>query len=102
MIQCSVFKVRGILKNMKIQTELLHLRHDFFCKLYTLGRLVIYTFTFRYSLASRAFPKAKYSVVCTELLMGSKFYFSQWRIHFSQSIFSEKYLNFNGIEYFIH
>ena len=66
MIQCSVFKVRGILKNMKIQTELLHLRHDFFCKLYTLGRLVIYTFTFRYSLASRAFPKAKYSVVCTE------------------------------------
>ena len=27
-------------------------------KLYTLSKLVIYTFTFRYSLTSRAFPQA--------------------------------------------
>ena len=33
--------------------------------LYTYN-LVLYTFTFRYSLARRAFPKAKYYVVCTQ------------------------------------
>ena len=39
----------------------------FFCKLYTLSKSVIYTFTFRYSLASRVFPNAKYYVIHTEL-----------------------------------
>ena len=43
----------------------------------------ICTFTFWYSLASRAFPKAKYSVVCTEFPVGLKFYSSKWKIHFS-------------------
>ena len=36
------------------------------CTLYTPSKLVIYTFTFRYSLARRAFLKPKYYVVCTE------------------------------------
>ena len=34
--------------------------------------------------------------------MGSKFHFSQWKIHFSQFIFIDKYLKFTEIEYFIH
>ena len=76
---------------------------DFFCKLNTLSKtlsyIVLYTFTFRYSLASRAFGKAKYYVVCTEFPMDSKF---QWKIHFSQFIFIYKYLKFKEIEYFIH
>ena len=70
--------------------------------IYTLSKLVIYTFTFRYSLASRAFPEAKYSVVCTEFPMGSKFYFSQWKIHFSQLISIDKYLKFKETDYLIH
>ena len=36
----------------------------------TLSKLV-YTFTLRYSVASRAFPKATISVVCTEFPVGS-------------------------------
>ena len=46
---------------------------------------LVYTFTLRYSLASRAFPKATISVVCTELPAGSKFHFSQWKIFFPNS-----------------
>ena len=65
--------------------------------IYILNNLVIYTFAFRYNLGSRAFPKAKYSVVCAEFPMGSKFYFSKQKIHFSLCIFSEKYF-----EYFTH
>ena len=52
-----------------------------------------HTLTFRY-LDGRAFPKAENS-------MGSKFYFSHWKIHFSQFIFIDKYLIFKEIEYFI-
>ena len=70
--------------------------------IYTLSKLVIYFFTFRYSLASRAFLKAKYSVFCTEFSMGSKFYFSQWKIHFSKFISIDKYLKFKEIDYFVH
>ena len=33
---------------------------NFFCKLYTLSKIIIYPLTFKYSLASRAFGKAKY------------------------------------------
>ena len=62
---------------------------------YTLSNLVIYIL--RYIPASRAFPKAKYSVICTEIPMSSKFYFSKWKIDFSLFTFSEKYL-----EYYIH
>ena len=47
--------------------------------------LVIYTFTFIYSQARRAFPKAKYSVVCTEFPMSLKFYFSKWKTNFPYS-----------------
>ena len=50
--------------------------------------LVIYTSTFRYSLASSAFGKAKYYVICRELPMGSKF---QWKIYFFQFLFIDKY-----------
>ena len=70
-------------------------------KLCTLSKLV-YTFTLRYSLASRVFPKATISVVCTEFPVGSKFHFSQWKINFSQFIFIDKYLKSKEIEYFIH
>ena len=63
---------------------------------------LVYTFTLRYSLASRAFPKATISVVCTEFPVGSKFHFSQWKINFSQFIFIDKYLKSKEIEYFIH
>ena len=34
--------------------------------------------------------------------MGSKFYFSQLKIHFSQFIFIDKYLKFKSIENFSH
>ena len=54
-----------------------------------LSDLVIYTFTFRYSLTRWAFPKAKYSRVCTEFPMCSKFCFSKWEIDFSLFNFSE-------------
>ena len=70
--------------------------------IYTLSKLVIYTFTFRYSLASRFFLKVKYYVVCTEFPMGSKFHFSQWKIRFFQFVFIDKYLEFKEIEYLIH
>ena len=62
---------RGILKNTKIQTKLFYYKHS---KLCTLIKLV-YTFTLRCSLTSRAFPKAITFVVCTEFPVGSKFHF---------------------------
>ena len=85
-------------KVKKIQTKLFHRKYS---KLCTISELV-YTFILRYSLASRAFPKDKYSVVCLEFPMGSKFHFSQWEIHFSQFIFIDKCLKFKEIKYFIH
>ena len=101
-IQCSLevsFQgIRGILKNTKIQTKLFYYKHS---KVWTLSKLV-YAFTLRYSLASRAFPKAIISVVCTELPVGLKFHFSQWKINFSQFLFIDKYLRSKEIEYFIH
>ena len=44
--------------------------------------LVIQLYTL---LASRAFPKAKYSVVCTEFPMGSKFHFPNGKFIFPNS-----------------
>ena len=38
---------------------------------------VIYTFRFRYSLATRAFTETESSVVCSGFPISSKFYFSQ-------------------------
>ena len=90
--------IRGILKNTKIQTKFFYYKHS---KLCTLGKLV-YTFTLRYSLANRAFPKATISVVYTEFPVGSKFHFSQWNINFSPFIFIDKYFKCHEIEYFIH
>ena len=63
---------------------------------------VMYTFSCWYNLASRAFPKAKYSEVRTEFPMGSKFNFLQWKFHFSHFIFIDKYLKFKEVEYFIY
>ena len=63
---------------------------------------VIYTFRYRYNLASRVFPKAKNFVVSTEFPMGLKFYLSQWQIYFSQFIFIDKYLKFKETECLIH
>ena len=84
------------LNNLKIRAKLFHF-------IYTVSKLVIYIFTFRYSLTSRVFPQAKYSVVCTEFPVRSKFHFSQWKIHFSRFfIFIDKYLKFKEIKYFIH
>ena len=45
-------------------------------------------------LARRAFPKAKYSVVCTEFPMSYKFCFSKWKFDFSLFILSEKYFGY--------
>ena len=56
--------------------------------MYILSNFVIYTFTFRYRLASRTFPKAKYSVVCIKSPMGSNFYFSKLKNDFSLITFS--------------
>ena len=54
------------------------------------------------SIASRLFPKAKNSVVCTEFPVGSTFVFSQWKNYFFQFITIDKYLKFNELEYIIH
>ena len=37
-----------------------------------------------------------------QIAMVSKFYFSQWKIYFSEIIFIEKYLKFKEIKYLIH
>ena len=81
--QRQVFKVRGTLKNIKIQTNFINLRHEIFYKFYTLGKLVIYNFTYRHSLASRTFLKVKYYLVCMEFPMETNFHFSKWKIYFS-------------------
>ena len=70
--------------------------------LYTLLVIVAYSFTFTYILLSRDFRKEKYSAVCTEFLMGSKFHFLQSKNHFSQLFFIDKYLKFQEVEYLIH
>ena len=54
------------------------------------------------SIASRLFPKAKNSVVCTEFPVGSTFVFSHWKNYFFQFITIDKYLKFNELEYIIH
>ena len=64
-------------------SKLFHLRHEIFCKLYELSKLVIYAFTFRDNLARIAFSMVKYSVVCTEFPMGSKFHFLNGKSIFS-------------------
>ena len=56
---------------------------------------VIGTLRYRYSLASRIFPRAKNSVVYAKFRMSSIF-------NFSQLIFIYKYLKFKEIEYLIH
>ena len=61
---------------------------------------VIYTFRYRYSLASRGFPEAKNVVVCAEFAMNSKLDFSQWK-YFVQFIFIDRYFKFKEIEYLI-
>ena len=75
--------------------DLLILFHFDFSKLYTLTKLATYTFTFRYSLASRVFPNPKYYVVYTVFPLESKF-------HFSKFIFIYRHLKFKETEYFIH
>ena len=88
-----VFKFRRILKNIKIQTKLFYVKYEIFYFRQMLDR---------YSLASRAFPKTKNPVVCTEFSVGSKLHFFQWKISFCQFIFIDEYLIFEGIEYLIH
>ena len=73
-----------------MQTKLFYYKHS----------KLVYNFTLTYRLASRAFPKATISVVCSEFPVGSKFHFSQWKINFSQ--FIDKYLKSKEIKYFIH
>ena len=43
---------------------------------------LVYTFTFRYSLASTAFPKATISVVCTESQLVQTFIFPNGKLIF--------------------
>ena len=49
---------------------------------------IIYAFSNRYSLTTKAFLKTKYSVVCTEFPICSTFQFSQWKIIFPNSFSS--------------
>ena len=53
-------------------------------------------------MANRDLPKTKYSVVCTQFPMGSKFHLFQWEIHLSQFIILDKYLKFKEIKYFFN
>ena len=91
------------LQKIKIQTKLFYYKHS---KLCALNKLV-YTLTLRYSLASRAFPKATISVVCTEFPVGSKLFsiflfFLNGKLIYSQLVFIDKYIKSKEIEYFIH
>ena len=86
-----------MLKNTKIQAKLFYYKHSKLCTLSTLE----YTFTLRYSLVNRGFPKATVSVAWSEFPVGSKLHFSQWKINFSQFIFIDKYLKSKEIKYFI-
>ena len=55
-IQCSVsFQGQGNTRKYKNPSRTILNDFNDFLKLYTLSNLVIYTFTFRYSLASRSF-----------------------------------------------
>ena len=45
----------------------------------------IYTFSYRYILEIRVFPKSKYSVLCTEFAMGPKFHFLNEKFIFPNS-----------------
>ena len=62
----------------------------------------IYTFRYRYSVASRSFPKATNSVICAEFLMSSKLHFSEWKIYFSQLVYIDEFLKFKEIKYLIY
>ena len=76
-LQKVSFQVQRSPQKYKDPNKIISFKAKNFCKLYTLSTLVVYTFTFTYSLASRVFPKAKYSVICREFPMGSQFHFSQ-------------------------
>ena len=91
----SIFTIEVL--NKKIQIKLFRKQS----KLRTVIKLV-HTFTLRYSLAGKTFPKLRYSVVATKCSMSLKFNFCQWKINFSQFIFIDKYLKFKEIKYFIH
>ena len=64
--------------------------------------LYFYNVNFRYDLASKVFPNAKYYVVCTEFSTGSKSPLFQWKSPFSQFIIIGEYLKFQEFEYFLH
>ena len=64
---------------------------------YTLSNLVIYSL--KYIPASRAFPKAKYYVVCTEFPMSSKFYFQNGKLIFPYSFSVKNIWNIPSIKF---
>ena len=74
---------------------------EFFCKLYTSSNLVIYTFTFRY-ISQQGLSSGQIFFGMHKIPNGFKISFSQWKIYFSQFIFTNKYLKYKEIEYFIH
>ena len=76
-----------------------HKKSKNYYSVYGMRLFVNVVWTFKYSLASTAFPKTKNCVICTKLPMGAKFHFCEWKIYFSQFIFIDKYLKFNEIEY---
>ena len=60
---------------------------------------VIYTFKYRYNLASGALPKTKHLGIYAELPVGSKFHFFKWKIY---SFLLIKNLKFKEFEYLIY
>ena len=82
-----------MLVNIKIQAKSFQLRHEIFSKLYVYIYIYIYvhsvsclyTLLLLFGLASKVFPNAKYYVVCTGFLMGSKFYFPNGEFIFPNS-----------------
>ena len=69
----------------------------------TLSKLVINTFTFLYSLVSRAILKAKYSVYAQNSQKVQNSIFSNGKFIFRNSFsLINRYLKFKEIDYFIH
>ena len=53
--------------------------------MHLVSKLVIYTFTFKYSVVSRAFPKAKYSVYVQNSQLVQNFIFPNGKFNFLNS-----------------
>ena len=91
--QCSIkvsFQGQRNPQKYKIETKLLHLRHEIFCKLHILNKLVIYTFTFRYTFAQQGLSKSQILCAMHRIANGFKILFFPMKSSFLPSSFSVK------------